>query len=596
MTQSHSFHVPVMGTGFTIDSPLKVARYGISSTLSLVDDKLIEQMRRHHSRVHGLPCDPIRDDDEDARARRITAYLDLLQELVARQVRRMREEPFDGRSDLCRHFEWMEDACRLKRVYRRMMQIREPALRQAMEGWLRDQVRPGRIEVNIMTKADLEYGDDNARLARKDSHAMAALRGFALSRGESSIVFSAGLNLHLYGYAGEFDGFYPDAQGRLEKKVTLKVSDFRSAQIQAKVLAKKGIWVSEYRIESGLNCGGHAFATDGQLMGPILEDFKEGRHALRAELFEYYARALSEKKGLRLQDPPPVRVTYQGGVGTSAEHRFLLRHYELDSVGWGTPFLLVPEVTNVDPDTLERLARAGSGDIVLSRFSPLGVPFYVLNDSASERARRARIDAGRPGSPCVNKYLRFNQEFGEPLCVASSAYQRRKILELDASGVTGQERRERFERIVEKSCICRDLGDGALAKTLEPGDKKALHPAVCPGPNLAFFDRIATLAQMIDHIYGRGEKLSSPARPHVFVNELKLYAAQLARTMADPAARADAIDEFKQNLCAGIRYYRGLLGQMTEELGESLTRLGEQLERLEEEILSLRAGVRPLLR
>jgi len=32
--QPHSFHIPVMGTGFTIDTPLKVARYGISSVIS----------------------------------------------------------------------------------------------------------------------------------------------------------------------------------------------------------------------------------------------------------------------------------------------------------------------------------------------------------------------------------------------------------------------------------------------------------------------------------------------------------------------------------------------------------------------------------
>ena len=34
----HTFHIPVMGTGFTIDTPLKVARYGIASVVSLVDD------------------------------------------------------------------------------------------------------------------------------------------------------------------------------------------------------------------------------------------------------------------------------------------------------------------------------------------------------------------------------------------------------------------------------------------------------------------------------------------------------------------------------------------------------------------------------
>ena len=50
--------------------------------------------------------------------------------------------------------------------------------------------------------------------------------------------------------------------------------------IQGNYLAKKGLWVSEYRIESGLNCGGHAFATDGFLLGHILEEFKNKTNEL----------------------------------------------------------------------------------------------------------------------------------------------------------------------------------------------------------------------------------------------------------------------------------------------------------------------------
>jgi len=70
----------------------------------------------------------------------------------------------------------------------------------------------------------------------------------------------------------------------LKKKIILKVSDFRSAIIQGNFFAKKGLWVSEYRIESGLNCGGHAFATDGFLLGPILEEFKQKRNNLYIRL------------------------------------------------------------------------------------------------------------------------------------------------------------------------------------------------------------------------------------------------------------------------------------------------------------------------
>ena len=34
----HQFHIPVMGLGFTIDTPVKIARYGINSAISIVED------------------------------------------------------------------------------------------------------------------------------------------------------------------------------------------------------------------------------------------------------------------------------------------------------------------------------------------------------------------------------------------------------------------------------------------------------------------------------------------------------------------------------------------------------------------------------
>ena len=100
------------------------------------------------------------------------------------------------------------------------------------------------------------------------------------------------MNPKLYGYIAQFDDFFPNADGHIKKKIVIKVSDYRSALIQGKFLAKKGLWVSEYRIESGLNCGGHAFATDGYLMGPILSDFKEKREELISEVFAICKDAL----------------------------------------------------------------------------------------------------------------------------------------------------------------------------------------------------------------------------------------------------------------------------------------------------------------
>ena len=54
------------------------------------------------------------------------------------------------------------------------------------------------------------------------------------------------MNPRLYGYIAHFDDFFPDANGYIKKKIILKVSDYRSAIIQGKFLAKKGLWISEY--------------------------------------------------------------------------------------------------------------------------------------------------------------------------------------------------------------------------------------------------------------------------------------------------------------------------------------------------------------
>src|SRR5690606_10244157 len=133
-------------------------------------------------------------------------------------------------------------------------------------------------------------------LGETSTDALAALRGYAESELNSSIILSAGMNPRLYSYLAKFKDFLP-TDVTAKKKVVLKVSDFRSAFIQAKFLAKKGIWVHEFRIESGLNCGGHAFATEGYLLGPILHEFKERRIDMVAELYDIYETALYEVIG-----------------------------------------------------------------------------------------------------------------------------------------------------------------------------------------------------------------------------------------------------------------------------------------------------------
>ena len=92
-------------------------------------------------------------------------------------------------------------------------------------------------------------------------------------------------------------------------------------------------------------------------MGPILEEFSNNRAALQKELFELYKKGLEAKDIPAPEHAPEMRLTAQGGVGTAEEHNNLMQRYGLDSVGWGSPFLLVPEAVAIDPDTIELLAK-----------------------------------------------------------------------------------------------------------------------------------------------------------------------------------------------------------------------------------------------
>jgi len=565
-TTLHTFHIPVMGLAFSIDSPLKVARYGIASVISLNDDTLIEQMRDYYSRLNEDPFTPIPANQDDYRAQRITAYLNLLDKLVTQQTEALRAQPFTPESEITKYFTLLPESSPLKVQYLQMLQLHNPVEKQAAQDVLRQAIRPGAIDVNIMTKLDkTNYRKNGEALPPVYSDAMAALRGFAQSQVQASVVFSAGMNMRLYAYLDQFPDFFPDAAGNFRKKVIIKVSDYRSAFVQGKILAKKGIWVSEFRVESGLNCGGHAFATDGFLLGPILEEFKQNRQVLQTELFSIYSAALTEKKLPVPSSLPLQRLTVQGGIGTAAEQLFLQEYYQVDATGWGTPFLLVPEATTVDSETLERLAQAGPADLYLSPISPLGVPFNALRGTSSEVIKNSRIERDLPGSPCTKKHLVSNTEFTDvPICTASRKYQRLKLAQLQTANLAPEQQAAETTKVLAKECLCDGLANAAL-QVLHLGRNPASRPVtVCPGPNLAYFSGIFSLHQMVDHIYGRTNLLNQTFRSHMFINELKMYVDywfNLTKEQVEPVTEKQQkyIQTFRANLLQGIAYYQQLL-------------------------------------
>ena len=484
----------------------------------------------------------------------------------------------------------LQDSSQLKQKFEQLKQNWNDL---DVRAWIQENLTMGSIDVNIMTKVDKENYQNHEKLPVEFNDGHAALRGFANSDLSSSVVLSAGMSPRLYNYIEAFDDFYPDQNFFLKKKITLKVSDYRSALIQGKFLAKKGLWVSEYRIESGLNCGGHAFPTTGFLLGPVLEELKLNRNELIDQTFELLKTALKAKNRPCPAEPPSVKITAQGGVGTAEEHQFLAEHYQLDSVGWGTPFLLVPEVVNVDEKTLGLLCEAKEDDLYISNISPLGVPFNNLRGNTKDIEKEIFIQRHTPGNPCPKKYAALSNEFGEPaLCTASRKYQKLKIEELDTKGLDPPDYDSEFNKIVDKSCICVGLGTSALlvndlsTKIEKPG------VSICPGPNLAYFSEVMTLKEIVDHIYGKINIIRRKDRPHVFIKELTIYIDYLKNKMGETSLpytekQLDYFNTFRENLEKGIQYYRELFSNISVNLKMKKARLLAELEKSEFQLKNL---------
>ena len=590
---THTFHIPVLGLAFSIDSPIKVAQYGISSVISIVDDELIERMRKYYSSQIGIPFQGISAFEEDGRAKRITAYLDLVQDIVNTQIQRLKNSRQEISDSLKKYIDLQPDSSPIRETYQQFLAEGSEEKKKLIFADLVNCIEAGQIDVNIMSKVDkINHDRKGNALEGHYSDASAALRGFANSKVKSSVVLSAGMNPRLYSYIGELPSFFPNEAGEFDKKITLKVSDFRSALIQAKFLAKKGIWISEYRIESGLNCGGHAFATDGFLIGPILEEFKQKRSQLREELFPIYQFALIEKN-IILDKAPPIKITAQGGIGTAAEQKFLIDYYKLDGTGWGSPFLLVPEATTVDENTLKNLATATADDFYISGSSPLGVPFNNFKKSTAEILRESRIEKGRPGAPCTKKYLVTPSTYEEePMCSASRIYQHLKITELEELELDEETYAAKLAEITEKTCLCEGLANAAYLKydILEKKDSSTV--AICPGPNTAYFDRIYSLQEMVDHIYGRQDLLKNVARPSIFINELRLYIAHLTTYIQSNKQDLDTkkekyIHKFKAELLAGVAYYQNLREVLFDANSKEYHHFSQQLEEAKDQINTL---------
>jgi hypothetical protein len=252
----------------------------------------------------------------------------------------------------------------------------------------------------------------------------------------------------------------------------------------------------------------------------------------------------------------------------------------------------VPEVTNVDDEHLQKLADAADDDVYLSSASPLKVPFWNLKTSASEEARRRHIAEGKPGSVCPKGHgAIFDTEFTEiPECIAARRYVTQKIDSLGKADLPEEQRSWLMEDVLAKSCICHDLSGGA---TIKLGIDKSATPCICCGPGIVNFSRIASLEEMVGHIYGRLSLLANSDRPHMFIKEMSLniefLRSEIEKFKLDLTNNgAKYFQEFKENLISGIDYYR----KMAEEFVETKrTRFLEDLKAQKEAIEQLFASL-----
>jgi hypothetical protein len=194
------------------------------------------------------------------------------------------------------------------------------------------------------------------------------------------------------------------------------------------------------------------------------------------------------------------------------------------------------------------------------------VPFNTVTGTSNERFRHERQKKDRFGSSCPKKLLALSKEYSpEGMCTASKKYQDLKFAELEQEKeqLPAMLYKKKKEAISEKACLCVGLVNAAyLENGLEiKGEKQGV--VICPGPNLAYFNKQVSLSGMVKHIYGNDNILETADRPNMFVNELKMYIGHLAKEIGDFSGtltnpQIKKWNAFKDNLLKGIEYYEDL--------------------------------------
>ena len=95
-------------------------------------------------------------------------------------------------------------------------------------------------------------------------------------------------------------------------------------------------------------------------------------------------------------------------------------------------------------------------------------------------------------------------------------------------------------------------------------------PRFVRGQTLRTLRKSRRLEEMIGHIYGRLSLITNQHRPHMLIRELMLYVEYLRKettlfSLNLSARRPNYFREFRENLLAGISFYRELADQFASE-------------------------------
>ena len=106
-------------------------------------------MRAHYYRKMQRTFVPIEPAETDFRAKRITDYLNLVQEMVQDNFEKLKQAAFEKGSEIVKYFEMLPEHSMLKKLYLQMQEAVDGNEKAKLQEVLRNNLETGHIDVNL---------------------------------------------------------------------------------------------------------------------------------------------------------------------------------------------------------------------------------------------------------------------------------------------------------------------------------------------------------------------------------------------------------------------------------------------------------------